>query len=89
MKENSKITQGTRVNDNVTKLERGEYSKQADGSWFFCAPSGIHGGVNNKIWKITENENNTITVSPSIKVTCHEPGYDWHGYLETGIWKEC
>jgi hypothetical protein len=89
MKENNKITQGTRLNDNVTKLERGEYSKQSNGTWFLCLPTGIHATINNEIWKITEHENNTITVTPSINTTSHNPEYNWHGYLENGIFREC
>jgi len=41
---------------------------------------------------VTEHEDGTVTVSPSILVT-HNNEQDgnvrWHGFLERGIWREC
>ncbi|PKN20418.1 MAG: hypothetical protein CVU71_01100 [Deltaproteobacteria bacterium HGW-Deltaproteobacteria-6] len=86
----SKTIQGTRLNDNCFPKERGEYSKQSDGTWLLCLPTGIHGQINNKTWKIVEHDNNTITVTPSIlTTTTGHPELTWHGYLEAGIWREC
>ncbi len=85
----SKTLQGTRLNDNESPSNPGEYSKWSDGSWMLCLPTGIHGRINDKIWKITEHDDNTITVSPSIKTTCGDHKYDWHGFLEKGVWREC
>lgn len=84
----SKILQGTRLNDNIIPLSKGEYSKQNNGDWLLCLPTGIHGRINNTTWNIIEHENNTITVSPSINTTCPDPNYNWHGWLENGIWRE-
>jgi hypothetical protein len=37
--------------------------------------------------EVTEHEDGTITVSPSILCTGH---FDkqWHGYLERGVWRK-
>jgi|HubBroStandDraft_6_1064221.scaffolds.fasta_scaffold678389_2 hypothetical protein len=37
-------------------------------------------------WSVTEEEDGTLTVSPSIHDT-DEGGY--HGWLERGVWREC
>ena len=80
--------QGKRVYEFPNKP--GEYMKEdKPGSWLLCLPTGIHGTINDKIWKIEEHGDGTITVSPSIQATCHVPAYSWHGYLEKGIWREC
>jgi hypothetical protein len=69
---------------------RGEYMKQADGSWLLCLPTGIHATINSKIWNITEHDDGTITVSPSIYTKSPANNeYDWHGFLEKGIFREC
>jgi len=36
---------------------------------------------------VTEHEDKTITVTPSILVTEYT-GDSWHGYLEHGVWRE-
>lgn len=38
---------------------------------------------------ITEHEDGTVTVSPSILATRGDHGHDWHGFLERGVWREC
>jgi len=74
-------------------LNPGEYAKASDGAWWLCVPTGLHGRINDKTWKITENKDGSITVNPSILITV--PGhpkaknYEWHGYLTKGVWKEC
>lgn len=61
-----------------------------DGNWYCRPPGGkVHvGNLSNH--KVTEHEDGTITVSPSILI--HYPGHpdnvSWHGYLEKGIWRE-
>jgi hypothetical protein len=37
---------------------------------------------------VVEHEDGTVTVSPSIQSTVAVHGYDWHGYLESGVWRE-
>lgn len=71
-------------------LEPGEYSKaEADGSaWWICCPNGDYGRVVSPTWSLTEHEDDTLTVSPSIQVRAvpeHTEG--WHGFLERGVWR--
>lgn len=67
----------------------GEYMKGENGRWELCLPTGIHAAINDKAWKIVEHEDGTITVSPSILTTCGDSNYNWHGYLEKGVWRSC
>lgn len=71
----------------------GEYGKDKDGLWY-CVPPGkdpfafmgcLGDGARNH--KVTEHEDGTITVSPSILIQSHEGS--WHGFLERGVWREC
>jgi hypothetical protein len=68
-------------------LSPGEYGKSPGGKWFCHVPAGgFHVGGLGK-HAVTEHEDGTITVSPSILITGHH-GKQWHGYLERGIWRE-
>ena len=84
----SNTLQGKRIYNGFPSSP-GEYMNGENGRWELCLPTGIHGAINDKIWKVVEHEDGSITVSPSIKTTCHVPKYSWHGYLEKGIWREC
>ncbi len=66
------------------------------GSWFpverngvrtflVNTPNGHVGDVSRH--KVTEHEDGTITVEPSILVS-DASGQRWHGYLEHGVWRE-
>lgn len=69
-------------------LQPGEYGKHStNGIWYCCAPTSddLLGNLSNH--QITEHEDGTITVSPSILIS-HWSGKQWHGYLERGIWRE-
>jgi hypothetical protein len=72
-------------------LKAGEYGKWTDGTWHGCTPGD--NGCNLSAHKITEHEDGTITVSPSIRVSItNSKGADqelWHGWLERGIWRSC
>lgn len=65
-------------------MESGDYGKDSDGLWFVRTPNGLVGCIQKHT--ITEHEDGTITVSPSILVGCKDLG-TWHGYLEKGIWR--
>lgn len=42
--------------------------------------------------QVTEHEDGTITVSPSILVSTSRNGVAvecWHGFLERGVWRSC
>lgn len=83
---------GTRVydyGDSSALLLPGQYAKHERlGHWYGCTPNDLLAGLANH--QVTEHENGTITVSPSILVTCnHVDGKQrWHGYLEAGTWRQ-
>lgn len=66
------------------KTQPGDYWKLRDGHWSVIAPSGETGSVRPPIWTITEHEDGTITVAPSI---FFNSPHGWHGFLEKGIWR--
>lgn len=91
------VTQGTRV-ANLEEASTGEgYIKGSywpgrelkDGGieWWIVDPAG-HIGRLGQGHEVTEHEDGTITVSPSILAETGEHGHDWHGYLEAGVWRE-
>jgi hypothetical protein len=57
--------------------------------WFCTTPNGLFGNISRH--SVTEHEDGTITVSPSILVTSGRDGRapSWHGFLERGVWREC
>ena len=83
--------QGRRVyleRDQMHKLEPGDYARASDGMFWMKTPNGIVGRLNPAIHSITEHEDGTITVSPSILCKMNIEGRTWHGWLEKGIWRE-
>lgn len=77
-------TQGARVDREIHLLEPGEYTKGPAGDWYACTPNGMLGNLGGH--EVTEHEDGTITVSPSILVTGgREERY--HGYLRAGVWE--
>lgn len=68
----------------------GDYSKMK-GFWIVCTPNGEVGSLTKHT--ITEHEDGTITVSPSILIHPHQsedgPKPGWHGFLERGVWRSC
>lgn len=58
----------------------------ADGEcWFATTPNGLLGNLGNHT--VTEHQDGTISVTPSILVSGGMQ--TWHGYLTRGVWKEC
>lgn len=81
---------GNRVEpkDGDLLLKEGEYGKHPiDGNWYARPPGA--GMANLKNHQVTEHEDGTITVSPSILVTWSlaEEKKSWHGFLERGVWR--
>ncbi len=79
--------QGTRLPDNtpLREIKSGEYSKNTwtgSISWYIRDPLGGGGCLDNH--NVVENEDGTITVSPSI--LDDGPG-GYHGFLEKGVWR--
>lgn len=70
-------------------MNMGEYGKVLDieGVWMCCVPAtGFSSGTLGN-HQVTEHEDGTITVSPSI-ISYGQNGKQWHGYLERGVWRE-
>lgn len=78
-------------------IERGDYGRVLrDGGcvWMVCTPSGHIGDLT--AHEVTEHEDGTITVEPSIAVSGgqtvrargEEPCPTWHGYLRAGEWSK-
>jgi uncharacterized protein DUF6527 len=74
------------------ELEPGDYCVRVDAesgvriAWV-VTPNG-NGPARLEGWDLTEHDDGTITVSPSILAhpSGNQPG--WHGFLERGIWRE-
>ena len=81
----SERMQGRRVEWTGRIMNPGEYAKTPDGVWYAETPNGHGANLGNH--EVTEHEDGTITVSPSILVTAHDGS--WHGFLERGVWREC
>jgi hypothetical protein len=56
-------------------------------TWYCVTPNGHAGNL--AAHDVTEHEDGTITVSPSILVSNLQQGELWHGYLERGVWRSC
>lgn len=79
---------GQRVEWQDGLLKPGEYAKHPTAGWHACTPNGHLGNLS--AHDVTEHEDGTITVSPSILVSEAPGGRQlWHGYLERGVWREC
>jgi len=71
----------------------GDYAKYLD-NWFIMTPNGQLARIDPKRWTITEHEDKTITVSPSIRISTRHPTTNqdielWHGYLIKGEFISC
>lgn len=71
-------------------IEPGLYWRDLNGHWCGVTPNGLLAGLRNHT--VTEHEDGTISVTPSILVK--QPQGDgaaktWHGYLARGVWMEC
>lgn len=79
--------QGRRIpNPEPSLCEPGDYYQGKDGYWTAQTPNGHY--ANLRKHEVTEHEDGTITVSPSILVS-DGIGPVWHGYIKHGVWEEC
>jgi hypothetical protein len=62
------------------------YWKDENGLWWLYIPGCGAGVLSNHT--VVENEDKTITVTPSILMAGHH-GTQRHGYLTNGEWREC
>lgn len=68
-----------------------DYGRYA-GAWWVKPPQpeGSDAIINlDNRWAVTEHEDGTITVSPSIHMYANNQHPEWHGFLEAGVWREC
>lgn len=63
----------------------GDYFCMSPGIWYGRAPAGQLANLGGHT--VTEHEDGTISVFPSILVS--NGVTKWHGYLEHGVWREC
>jgi len=54
--------------------------------WCACTPNDLLANLANHT--VTEHEDGTITVAPSILCTDGAGGHRWHGFIEKGVWRE-
>ena len=82
---------GRRLPDGVDVFAAGDYGRIGpDRVWHARPPKGHLGNLANHT--VTEHEDGTITVSPSILISSSDDEGAptvWHGYLERGVWREC
>jgi hypothetical protein len=77
--------QGRRVAWHAQILSACEYAQRPDGTWYAASPNGLIGNLGGH--QVTEHEDGTITVRPSILVSSRGSEARWHGYLERGVWR--
>ncbi len=82
------LTQGRRIpdapNGEGAQFSPGDYGKIRT-TWYACTPNGLLGNLANHT--VTEHEDGTISVSPSILVYGGQSN-QWHGFLKRGIWRK-
>jgi hypothetical protein len=87
MNDQSRVVGARRDFTDSELLNPGEYGRlSVNGQWYAETPNGH--GANLSRHTVTEHEDGTITVSPSILVSNHT-GALWHGHLVQGVWEEC
>ncbi len=94
-------TQGRRLPDDasISDMQPGDYVLRGSRrmAWL-CLPNGAQANLpvfdgpapGGPIWGLTEHDDGTITLSPSILLSASPPVdlVGWHGYLERGVWRE-
>lgn len=85
---------GRRVPDETVPVdyEPGDYGRYKGRVYCKTPPNGLGESFLGDLTAhdVTEHEDGTITVSPSILVTTRRNKNDeesWHGFLEKGIWR--
>jgi hypothetical protein len=71
--------------DGNLTLSEGDYGQDSRGVWCVRPPGQHAGGIPNH--DVTEHDDGTITVYPSIVLYETDGGIAWHGYLTGGEWK--
>lgn len=79
-------TCGSRVDIEPHEFQPADYGKSS-GGWY-CRPPWKHAGGNLNGHTVTEHEDGTISVQPSILINIPGVGM-WHGWLVKGWWTAC
>ena len=87
---NASTITGRRNDTEPKNMLPGDYGKY-EGYWYCMAPRDTGDWFTNYIGnisrhQITEHEDGTITVHPSIEIK-NSHGV-WHGWLERGVWRD-
>lgn len=78
---------GNPAEDWLFNLNPGEYAQTPGGKdWYARTPNGLLANLG--AHAVTEHEDGTITVSPSILVTGGGDGPSYHGFLDRGLWRD-
>jgi len=74
--------------DDQLSFAPGDYGKDVNGVWFGRPPDpDVHmGSFENH--GVTEHEDGSISVLPSILIHKGQGRPEWHGFLERGIWRK-
>jgi hypothetical protein len=78
--------QSLQPGDYVHLVYTGDDGKSYD-CWYACTPNGETANLG--AHEVTEHEDGTITVSPSILISTRQNGQNvelWHGWLRRGVW---
>jgi hypothetical protein len=93
--DNVKELDGVQPGDYWKAIDRNH--QQREGDWMLALPKAPEpitegeydiGTLRQGVQDVTEHEDGTITVSPSILQYGVDGSEFWHGYLERGIWRE-
>lgn len=74
------------IGDDGHACQPGDYFRGKDGVWYGRPPGCPNALASLAGHTVTEHDDGTITVSPSILIS---GAGDWHGFLERGVWREC
>lgn len=74
----------TGPDDGPHRLQPGEYGQWVDG--WYAIPPGTQLLANLGRHSVTQHNDATITVNPSILVS--DGRTKWHGFLERGVWRQ-
>ncbi len=69
-------------------FEPGDFGKDTAGRWWVCPPDERFreiGACSIEKHDVTEHEDRTITVAPSILIRAS--GFEYHGWLAGGVWR--
>lgn len=75
--------QGKMITEYSSIVQPGDFWLTND-VWYAMTPNGLIANLG--AHKVIYNQNDTITVSPSILVDNGQ--ISWHGFLEMGVWRE-